>query len=525
MKKILILGLWLIMYFVNFTYWQNVRDTITKNNEYFYLQDSTYLRLKEYKTNLGNKVYIVWGISYYDIKDENFYNTIFKNWILTKQDSFFVLTKEWQNQWISKSDNLFNSNLCLTINYDTYKLLTNHIEALVIPKWFVYWIIDWELPCYSYWNNLVFSSNSMYDEDLYYFVKNSTAISKEIKSIPITIKYNQNKLDLLYSVYKYILSSTDYNYEALNNLNSYKHIYYPWHASSVFQKYKVVCDWYIRAFMFILNFNWVKSERIVWRIQPIDNNELNSQDLLHSWLKVDTHYYDPTFDDSDWKISFDYFHKPLECFNLNHYTTWWTLFDTYDKRYNYIKNNWRFLIENCIEILRSSLYNDDKLVLFIKYSLENYSLDTNKKLMCSLFEECSNNFKSNQELVDKISNYLLTYSSALWIKKYNLKEELKNFKVNTPIIPNKDNNTTSAVLSKPQIQTYQLTNNDKLFIDTFFQKIEGKVSKYQSDKKLTYYKNLSSKLEVIINKKISAKNKALLNYLNTLVKNKYLSLK
>ncbi|MEF2175217.1 MAG: hypothetical protein V3575_01990 [Candidatus Absconditabacteria bacterium] len=526
MKKIILILLSLIIGANCIAQGKSIRETIIDNHEYFELQENNYIRLKEYKTNYGKKVYIVGGINYYDVSNFDTYNNIFNSGVLQVQDSFFVLTSDGKNQGISKSNNYFNKNQCLELDKDTYNLLKNHIEALILPAESVYGIVDGEIPCYKYGSNLIFSSNSMYDDDLYYFVKNSSSISNEIKSIPIKSVYNQNKLDLLYSVYKYILSSTDYNYKVLENLSAYSDIYYPWYASSVFQKYKVVCDGYVRAFMLILNFNGINAQRIVGEIQPIDNTELNAQGLLHSWLKVDDYYYDPTFDDSDGKESFDYFHKPKECFNLNHYTTGWILFETYDKRYNYIKNNGRFLIENCIEILRNSLYNDDKLVSFIRYSLENYSLEINKKLVCSIFDECSNSFNTNQEIVDKISKYILTYNSGNGIKKYYLNEEFKGLKVQTNILnTNKDIDKVSAISSTQAPIAYNLSIKDKEFIDNFFQKIESKLSTYSNNKKLVYYINLTNKLEnIITTKRLSIRNKSLLEYLNKLIKNKIISL-
>lgn len=435
MKKIL-LTIVLLLNIIWFSYAAEDFTSYIKNNfEYINFDGDKLISSTEYKTNKWNSIYFMWRISFYDIKDKRTLDYMLDETFQWKR-VVFLITKDKKNRILNVEDNNYNINLCYKIDTIWRKLLQwnvwakiiDYSKTLILGK-------DWEtFNCFREWNNIILPLTDLWNIDSNFIIKNQNNITKNVWKIVISKEYKSKWWNTVKGIYDFIMNNAEYDYDALSNASSTTTILntqtYPWGIAAFFSWKKIVCDGYTKTMIFILNMAWIKANRIVGKIQPIEKSELNVPWILHSWVNIWNYHLDPTFDDKDeWGYWNDYFAKTKTCFNLNHYTTWWILFDTTTKRYNYILNNSKYIINNCLWIAKASLFNDWYALDFIKHTLQKYDVATNKKIFCELFNMCSIYWESKKDFVTNLSKYTLTLFDGKTQRKYDLWEELSGLKI------------------------------------------------------------------------------------------------
>ena len=239
----------------------------------------------------------------------------------------------------------------------------------------------------------------------------------------------------------------------------------------------MVCDWYVKTFMFMLNYFGYKPERIVWRVQPIDSKNLQVYTILHSWVKLGNRYYDPTFDDTISKTddSLVYFGKSKICLNLDHYTSGWILFNNSLDRRNYIKRYESRLIYECPKILSNVLMNDKKVVDFVKLLLSKYdNVNYISNTVCKMFNICVWG-KTKQEYVSNLKKYKLYITKSN--KQYVIDFNNLNYDV---ILVNKktDNSQIFSNKENTKYHSLQMSVEEKIAKRIFEKKIKPFVLKY-----------------------------------------------
>lgn len=418
-----------------FTYAQDLTTYIKNNFEYINFTWDKLISSTEYKTNKWKSVYFMWKISFYDAKD---YRTLdyLINDLLDEKTVIFMITKENKNRIISVQDNQYNLDSCYKLSAFWRKLMEWNVWAKKVDstKTIILGKDNPAFNCFKNWNIIFLPLTDLGNIDSMFISKNEKNILSAIWKIKPSNKYKSKWWNQVKWIYDFIMHNAEYDYETLNNagwdLNSLNTETYPWWISAFFSWKKIVCDGYTKTMIFILNMINIKAERIVGKIQPIEKSDLNIPWILHSWVKIWNYYLDPTFDDKDeWWYNDDYFAKTKTCFNLNHYATWWILFKTTDQRYEYIKKNSKYIINNCLWIAKSSLFNDAKALDFAKYTLQNFDLPINQKVFCELFWMCNIWWKTKQEFLSIASRYSLTLTDSSGNKKYDLWKEFEWLKI------------------------------------------------------------------------------------------------
>lgn len=436
MKKIL-LTITIILTTICFWYANNELDTYIKNNhEYVILNWNTIISSTPYKTNKNNSVYFMWKISFYEMNDIKSIENIQQSNLKWKR-IMFIITNKNQYWILGIEDNQYSSNNCTKLTQLSAKLLRWNfwMKSAYLNNTILLWKWWNELGCYVYNNIIYLPETKLSNSDAIFLNKNQNQVEKIYNSIPQSKIFKSKVWNSIKWIYDYIMIKSEYDYDALANAqidNQWTDLAtWPWWVNAFFNWKKIVCDWYTKVFILFVNMLWYKWERVVWKIQPIEKSELNVPWILHSWVKIWNYYFDPTFDDKDdWTYWADYFAKNKTCFNLNHYTTWWILFDTIEKRYNYILQNSDYLIKNCMWITQAALYSDEKWIEYIKYTLVKYDLDTNKKVFCKLMNMCKIWWTTKKEFVENLKQYRITLSNANWQKQYDFTTELKGLVIN-----------------------------------------------------------------------------------------------
>ncbi len=416
MKKLAIILVIFIFYFLIwlwFSNFYNIKKYILNSN-YEYIQINSWVVLWEAYTSSKNINYYFLGsfkwLDFTQVRVNDIYKYISYYWkgiFVINNFNKKILYILFNKDFFENRSNVIKQN-CLKIdNKSVFKFLTYHPDNIVIN--FDNILSDninknW-LSCAYYWRKLVFNTNEFTKDDMYFLVNNYKFLYRLINSFE---KFNWS--NLIKNIYLYILKNTEYDYDTLKRLeNGLKPYPYAWQIATFFKWWKLVCDGYVKTFMFLLNSFGYNPERIVGKVQPIDSNNLQVYTILHSWVKLDNKYYDLTFDDtiSDDNKSLAYFWKSKICFNLDHYTSWWVLFRNINDRWNYIKKYHNVLYNECPKILSNVLISDKKVVDYIKFIFVKYNnIDYISSNICNLFSICLKE-KDKQSLIKKLRQYKL----------------------------------------------------------------------------------------------------------------------
>jgi hypothetical protein len=318
-------------------------------------------------------------------------------------------------------------------------------------------------------------------------------------------------------IYWYVMWNTSYNFSALKDLWKYS---YPFLVSSFFQWKDVVCDGYSRTYSLLSSFKWWDSDRVVWDVQPIENSQFDAGDAGHSWVKIWNLYYDPTFDDSPQEYSYNYFAKSKTCFNLDHYSDWWILFEDKKIRTQYVKQNIDELLNDCSFILWQTIIKDDSVVDILQYILINLELEQSKIFMCDIFDICWISSNTKEKFITEISKYNLFYNEKKlilknklsWLNLNNKKRVNYNFdkyifweKKIEDSSDEKEEIENQEEINKSNEKKDLLTVEEKYKLKKLVKLLRQKINKYPLSKrgliKKTVKIKIVSKLKVIKSKK------------------------
>lgn len=520
MKKYLILFLFAFIFVSQFTFADKLSDYVKDNFEYIE-SDEELISYGKYITNKWNIYYVFGWYSFYKVWSLDELNNM-KKYDYIEDDTIFIFSEKEIRSLINEK---FDFGRCRQLDSKSYKLLNSYPDVLKYNQNDISFIWDiWEeFECYKYNNNILFSDSSYSREDLAYLYRNY----KKIISRFDKIKMNWNYKDL----YSYVMKNTNYNFVALKNLWKYS---YPFLASSFFQWRDVVCDGYSRTYSLLASYKWLDSSRIVWDVQPIENSKFDAWDAGHSWVKIWNLYYDPTFDDSTQDYSYNYFAKNKTCFNLDHYSNWWILFENKNIRTKYIKQNIDVLLNDCSFILWQAVIKDDSAMEILKYILVNLELEKSKKFMCEVFDICLDNIWTKEKFIKELYKYNLFYAD----KKISLKDELawldltqKNkvnynfdkyiYRENWVKIELEDENPENPDEKKEEKKIVDdkskendlLTTKEKIKLKKIVVLLKQKIDKYPLSKREIVKNKFKEKIKNKLKTKISKKKKFMLKYI------------
>ncbi len=423
--KILIVLASVIIFWSCITTANQLENKIKEDYEYINIYDEIYSN-NEYTSNFNNTYFFFGGLRFFEIKEKIEIQQIKEQLDLSKQDIFFLL--KWDEKLlVQKEENKIElSNSCTTINDFQDEIFSAYENSFLIPnhsdKFFVW---QWEPTCYLHKDNLYLPNNNFAQIDMDFFVNNYEKVKESIDKISKEYKKNnENKKKL---IYKYIIDNTDYDYDILDQLDDLPSDMDPWRVSSFFQWKNLVCDGYVKTFLLISRLLGIEWERIVWQVQPTSQTDVRLEDYLHSWIKINWKYYDPTFDDWQMLNNDQYFGVWQTCLNLTHYKerTGWYLFKDFDDRFDYISNNTSHLIENCPWILYESLSQGSDLIEFVNYYINNYNdLEKISNFLCEYLNICDLPTSNKEKLVKELWNYKIEFQINWQTKEYNLKEKI-----------------------------------------------------------------------------------------------------
>lgn len=472
--------------------WVNIADDIKSNFEYINIEtDQLYINTA-YQSNWNNTYYIVWSLWSYNIDgtvDINYFKQKFnKNNLL-----FLLNNKTWEMLAFEKDKNLFDKNKCKQISDNARILFEAYNEVFSVNYSNNIFGKDWDTnQCYTNKNTVFFPKYTNFVDDLNYFLSNADTLLNKINNIKITYSGSDKNMSILKSLYEYVIKWTDYNFEVLENSSKYNIWYdYPRTVKWFFDGKKIVCWWYVEVFDVLSKLYWIKTNIVVWSIQNLDKQIINTNISWHAWISIWELYFDPTLDDDGKKVSYNYFGKTKTCFNINHYVDWWKNFNSGNERFEYIKSNAWYLIYNCPQIVYSAITNDWKTIEFMKYILENFDLEANQKWFCQIFNICLNE-NSKENLLQKLKNYSYTISDWSNSTKYNLQNELSN--INLKEIKTKDFTEKSSF----NIELFPNLNS-KIQINNLFQKMKNILKTKNENDLQNFYNKFKTKIWLTAN--------------------------
>ncbi len=483
--------------------WESL-DNYVKGNLDYINTSSLPLKLREPYSSKNKKIYLIFGttmaLSPQSYSDSNLIRYISQN----PSNFLGVFKNDTLAYIIDLSQSKYNKT-CLPLEGKKEKLISSLYNIRKYPKTLTVLLgnsTNNQLPeCYQNENFYIVPKTTLAATDAYQAYKYSSQILTNILNYPLN-----NNESLLKNLYNLVLDFTSYDYETLKkygNWTSPKDMR-PWLGTSVFLKNKVVCDGYVKAFYSLIKYFGLGNPiREVWKLQTPDAQSLGQAELLHSRIKLNWRYFDPTFDDMQDKNSSLYFDLSKTCFVINHYKEWREKLDTTSQRLKYITNNYWKLLNECPTILIKTTANDGTLAQLIQYHLnQGYSPNLISPFLCKEFNICIND-SNPQKFVETLKKYTLTIFS--WKTQHQI--SFKNLSLPTssvashPLSPSQTTQNTSA---------YQLSIKQKLKINIVLSNYFKKLPAY---KKQTTKNRLKNLLELYKQKDLSPQKKAIIDYI------------
>jgi len=310
-------------------------------------------------------------------------------------------------------------------------------------------------------------TNNFTRTDLPFLIKNYDYVFEVLS------KFNPKDKDFVKKIYTYILSKTDYDYSTVKNVEKDGSVSYtyPWQVSTFFKWWKLVCDGYVKTFLFFLRYGGLSWQRIVWKIQPVDSRFANLWTYLHSWVQLSGSFYDPTFDDTvkNGALSYMYFDKPKPCFVLEHYFSGELLFQTKDQRRDYIQQNIDTLQNSCPDILANVLISDEKVLDYIKLIFQKYNHNYIAELLCKMFGICLKEVETKQQILSKLYTYKLYFSKGVLSGTVDF-SQLKTWQIYTGSVSTGQNVSYWNKTVNFVATGYTLSVEEKIFLLQMFKK-------------------------------------------------------
>jgi len=193
--------------------------------------------------------------------------------------------------------------------------------------WKLWFVKEWEYKKIKLVSNSVIKNISnkyvflkTIKKDKEYVVKETDNLFLELKKQSIFLTKWLNKDEKIKVIYNYILENISYTKGInFNNINKNKKV------SSGIETYRNknwVCEWYVRLFMYMLNFAWISNTQVIlWYV--VDAKDFPN--LWHAWIRIEDLYYDPTFDDPIWTKKtkqlneYKFFALPYDLFYTNRF--------------------------------------------------------------------------------------------------------------------------------------------------------------------------------------------------------------
>lgn len=468
-----------------YTYAQDFFDYIKTNYEYIQLQDQIFSN-EPYVSNKDNTYYFLWSVSLYEISDfQSYYNI--NRFLGFDSNTFFVkIENEDKFYVLQKKENIADSWNCENLDNIPNEFLSNHTDLIKIDNdnTVLLWKNKTDKTCFSKDWVVFLPKNDFVDYDIQYFRENYSQINDVIDKINSKISPDNQNDDTIKLIYDYIIENTSYNYDVVEDLNNLPNDMYPWRIWWFFDWLNVVCDWYVKVFVFLAGIMWLEAERVVGEVQPIVKNELDLEEYLHSWIKIEDKYYDPTFDDTENPNWYNYFWKSKKCFNINHYKDWWINFSNYDERFEYLKNNADYIISNCPWILVSALVNDWNLNKFLTYVVKEKSSNKIEKIFCYMWV-CDIQFDNLESKKWKQISYTI-WSEKEVVEVYQI---LKNFEMD-----NEEDVENQETLEESK----KLSSDEKRRVELVYEKIDEELLSSNTILRERQINNITNQLDDII---------------------------
>lgn len=491
------LGLWLV------TAWESL-DNYVKNNIDYISTSSLPLRLRKPYPSKNKKIYLVFGTTM-ALSPQNYNDASLIKYISQSPSNFLGVFQGDNLVYIIDLSKSKYSKTCLPVSDKKNKLISSLYNIKKYPKAITVLLGDptsIQVPeCYQNENFYIVPKTTLAATDAYQTYKYSQQISDNILNHPLS-----NQDSLLKNLYNLVLEFTSYDYETLKKYGNGTSPtdMTPWLGSSVFLKNKVVCDGYVKAFYRLIKYFGLGNPiREVGKLQTPDAQNLGQRELLHSRIKLNGRYFDPTFDDMQDKNSSLYFNLPRSCFVINHYKQWREKLDTTSQRLAYITNHYWELLNECPQIVIKTTANDGTLTQIIQHHLnQGYSPSLISPILCKEFNICLQTSEP-QKFVETLKKYTLTISS--WKKQHKISFKSLSLPSSTnvshPLGPSQAQQNTSQ---------YQLSLKQKLQINMilsdYFKKLPA------SEKDITK-KRLKNILESYNLKNLSPQKRAIIDYI------------
>lgn len=337
--------------------------------------------LNNFKNKLLNNSWLV-------LKNGIWYGYIYENY------SFFDSTTEIRDKdllfnWINKDTTLVTSEnwkIIFIKNYKEFRLVSDSI---------IYWL-PWKKEILETLKNIKYYDKK--DENLDKDFIELKEVSEKLGS------WVNKKHEIIKILYNYILTNLRYEENIVaNDYNIYSWI-------KTFKRNVWVCQWYVELFTLMLAFNNVKADIIKGDV--IDSEDFPK--IPHAWVKIDSFYYDPTFDDPIWPKetrpfeNYKYFQLPEDLMYTNRYNL--------GKTPEFIKT---LTLEERKNIVSQNIYN-----LHNKYKNYTYNIFNIVKLKKELWILANQSIKLS-DLVKKywyleINNWKIkVWNSWKYLKKLN----------------------------------------------------------------------------------------------------------
>lgn len=504
---VFILVYWIFIFGASFTFASNLEDIVKNTMNYIQVDENT-IASKLYHINNDAKVYFFWSYSFFTINSSQELDQVKKQ--LKKENLLAILKDE---KVLVVSEYVDPQQSCTQIDASTADLF-NHYPARIktnISKLFLVGNPQKDtLECYVYGQDLYLPNDDISKIDLKYIKDNALTLSQKIKTL--------TSKNWLKDLYTYVMRNTSYDYDALDE-SVVEGDWTPYLASSFFDGKKVVCDGYSKTFSLLASsyFNNDTIERITGSRQNIDKKDEKS--FLHSWVRIGDKYYDPTFDDSNDDEKYNYYEKPLQCFNLDHYTKvipWRRMFLNSQERYDFIKNNADILLNSCPNIVNQSLIKDEKLEDFIAYLAKERIAEELKDFVCEAFSICAVHATEKSKVMEELGQYSVQYTNKTIVLS-NIFKNLDNYisssnSSSSSKSSSQEKNIVSSDLTKEESEI--ITPNIKKVIDQGIKKLLAKWLFYSKEQRENYVSSMKKKIVLYLSADdISSESKIILLYI------------